>query len=106
MTSPCWGNSYCAQSIFTQMRKLTVKTYRLSYPRLLSRFRGAALLVSLALSSPAFAQNLLLDHATVHTVSGKTIENGQVLIRDGKIVAVGVSVPPSDAKTIDLYGQH
>jgi imidazolonepropionase-like amidohydrolase len=47
-----------------------------------------------------------LDHATVHTVSGKTIENGQVLIRDGKIVAVGVSLPASDAKTIDLYGQH
>lgn len=45
--------------------------------------------------------------ATVHTVSGADIPNGVVLIRGGKIAAVGagVTVPP-DATRIDLAGQH
>src|SRR5262245_2795366 len=81
------------------------KTQPHSKPRRRSLLLGNALLIAV-LPSPLFAQSLLLDHATVHTVSGKTIENGQVLIRDGKIAAVGVSLPANDAKIIDLYGQH
>src|SRR4051812_13877472 len=51
-------------------------------------------------------QNLLLSRATVHTVSGETLSPGQVLIQNGKIAAVGATIPPSSAQTIDLNGQH
>lgn len=44
---------------------------------------------------------------TVHPVSGPSIPNGVVVIRDGLIEAVGpnVSIPP-DATTIDVKGAH
>jgi len=48
---------------------------------------------------------------TVHTVDGETIENGVVLFKAGKIVAVGkvgdsrLSIP-ADAETIDVSGKH
>ena len=53
-----------------------------------------------------FAETLLLTGATVHTVSGATITNGQVLVKDGKIAAVGKSVSGEGAKEISLKGQH
>ena len=53
-----------------------------------------------------FAETLLLTGATVHTVSGATITNGQVLVRDGKIAAVGKSVSGGGAREISLKGQH
>jgi imidazolonepropionase-like amidohydrolase len=52
------------------------------------------------------AQSLLLSGATVHTISGETLSPGKVLIKDGKIVAVGTDLPAGDARTIDLTGQH
>lgn len=52
----------------------------------------------------ASAETLLLTGATVHTVSGGTITNGQVLVRDGKIAAVGSSVVAGDAIKIPLDG--
>jgi len=52
------------------------------------------------------AETLLLTGATVHTVSGETITNGQVLVRDGKIAAVGSSVSAADAKAVPLDGLH
>lgn len=54
----------------------------------------------------ASAETWLLTGATVHTVSGETITNGQVLVRDGKIAAVGKSVSADGAKEIPLAGQH
>jgi imidazolonepropionase-like amidohydrolase len=43
--------------------------------------------------------------ARVVTVSGATIENGTVIIQNGKIAAVGANVPiPSDAEKIDGKG--
>jgi imidazolonepropionase-like amidohydrolase len=57
-------------------------------------------------ANPALAQTLLLSGATVHTVSGETYSPGQVLIQNGKIAAVGASVPAGTAQTIDLKGQH
>jgi imidazolonepropionase-like amidohydrolase len=63
-------------------------------------------LVLLASAHPAFAQTLLLSGATVHTVSGETYSPGQVLIQNGKIAAVGATVPSGAAQTIDLKGQH
>jgi imidazolonepropionase-like amidohydrolase len=64
-----------------------------------------ALILALSIS-PGLTQNLLLSGATVHTVSGETFSPGQVLIQNGKIAAVGATVPPSSAQTIDLTGQH
>jgi len=52
------------------------------------------------------AETFLLTGATVHTVSGETITNGQVLVRDGKIAAVGKSVSGEGAKEISLPGQY
>lgn len=44
---------------------------------------------------------------TVHPVSGDVIEQGVVLVRDGKIVAVGKDVQvPAEAEVIDLAGKH
>ena len=43
------------------------------------------------------AETLLLTGATVHTISGETLAPGQVLIRDGKIAAVGKTVPADGA---------
>jgi imidazolonepropionase-like amidohydrolase len=52
------------------------------------------------------AESTLLTGATVHTVSGETISEGQVLIKDGKISAVGRSVSANGAKAVDLSGLH
>ena len=54
----------------------------------------------------AFGASLLLTGATVHTVSGDTLAPGQVLIQDGKIAAVGKTVPAGGVIPIDLAGQH
>ena len=64
-----------------------------------------ALLLGLACSQ-AFSQNVLLSGATVHTISGETFSPGQVLITDGKIAAVGATVPSGSAQVIELKGQH
>jgi imidazolonepropionase-like amidohydrolase len=55
----------------------------------------------------ADAKTLLFKNAVVHTVSGPTIEKGQVLITDGKITSVGNAGQNLAAdETIDLAGQH
>ncbi|HET6681512.1 MAG TPA: amidohydrolase family protein [Gemmatimonadaceae bacterium] len=65
---------------------------------------GAAVLVM----SPAAAnaQTIAITGGTVHPVSGPPIENGTVLIRDGRIAAVGANVTvPADARRIDATGK-
>jgi imidazolonepropionase-like amidohydrolase len=42
----------------------------------------------------------------VHTVSGETLSPGDVLVRDGKIVAVGKSLASAGTTVVDLKGQH
>jgi len=42
----------------------------------------------------------------VHTIAGETLAPGQVLIREGKIAAVGKSVTAEGAVSIDLAGHH
>jgi imidazolonepropionase-like amidohydrolase len=82
------------------------------------RFVGvvAALLTVLAASSvhaangPAVpsepAPVILIQNATILTVSHGSIEHGSILIRDGKIAEIGASVKaPKDAQVIDAGGQ-
>jgi imidazolonepropionase-like amidohydrolase len=59
-------------------------------------------------ASPAagVAQTVAITGGTVYPVSGPRIENGTVLIRDGKIVAVGANVAvPAGAQRIDATGR-
>ena len=49
---------------------------------------------------------VLIENATILTVSHGTIEHGSILIKDGKIAEVGLSVKaPKDAQIIDAAGQ-
>ena len=49
---------------------------------------------------------ILIRNATILTVSHGTIEKGDILIKDGKIAAVGTSVKaPADAQVIDAAGK-
>ncbi len=48
-----------------------------------------------------------IQGGTVLTMAGETIENGTVLIRDGRIVAVGAGVQvPGNAQLIDASGKY
>jgi imidazolonepropionase-like amidohydrolase len=59
-----------------------------------------------SLTSSAGAQTIAITGGRVHPVSGPVIENGTVLIRDGKITAVGANVTvPADAVRIDATGK-
>jgi imidazolonepropionase-like amidohydrolase len=54
------------------------------------------------------AKPFAIRNATILTAAGPTIQNGTIVVRDGKIVAVGgasVTVP-SDAEVIDAKGQY
>ncbi len=49
---------------------------------------------------------ILIQNATVLTVSHGTIEHGSILIKDGRILEVGQSIKaPKDAQVIDAAGQ-
>ena len=59
-----------------------------------------------AVSADAADRPLLLKNGNILTISGGTIQGGDILIRDGKIAAVGQSLAlPAGAETIDLQGQ-
>ena len=64
-------------------------------------------LALLALALPASAATTAIVGGKVHTVGPQgTIENGTVLIVDGRIAAVGADVDvPADAVTIDASGK-
>ena len=69
----------------------------------------AAFLMVAFMPSAAFAQasnTILIQNATILTISHGNIEHGSILIRDGKIAALGTDVKaPSDATVIDANGQ-
>lgn len=48
----------------------------------------------------------LLQNATIVTVTNGTIENGSILLTNGKIEAVGQNVDPGDAEVIDCSGHY
>lgn len=81
-------------------------------PSSASVVRGAAaasVIAALALpvlAAPAGAQTVAITGGRVYPVSGPAIENGTVLMRDGRIVAVGADVTvPADAQRIDATGK-
>ena len=50
---------------------------------------------------------IVFTNATLHPVDSKKIDQGMLLIKDGKIAAIGSQVEvPKGAKTIDLKGKH
>ncbi|HEX5724705.1 MAG TPA: amidohydrolase family protein [Longimicrobiaceae bacterium] len=60
----------------------------------------------LAAAAPATAQTIAIEGGTVHTLAGPPIANGTVLIRDGRIAAVGAGVAvPAGAIRIDARGK-
>jgi imidazolonepropionase-like amidohydrolase len=59
-----------------------------------------------AANPPEAAPVILIQNATILTVSHGTIEHGSILIKDGKIAEVGQSIKaPKDAQVIDAAGQ-
>jgi imidazolonepropionase-like amidohydrolase len=69
------------------------------------RLAALACLTALA-STQVDAQTIAITGGTVYPVSGPKIENGTVLIRDGRIVAVGANVAvPADAERVDARGK-
>jgi imidazolonepropionase-like amidohydrolase len=66
----------------------------------------AAAVSALGVASGAGAQTIAVTGGTVYPVSSAPIQNGTVLIRNGKIVAVGadVAIPP-DAQRVDATGK-
>lgn len=72
-----------------------------------SRFGAPALALLLAAAfAPLSAQTLAITGGRVFPVSGPPIDNGTVLIRDGRIVAVGRDVEiPQGAERIDATGR-
>jgi len=61
---------------------------------------------ALALSAPAFAETFAVTHARVLTAGpAGEIADGTVVIRDGRIAAVGAAVPvPAGARVVDAAG--
>jgi len=69
-------------------------------------FAGLAPHALRAANPPDAPSVILIQNATVLTVSHGTIEHGSILIKDGKIVEVGQSIKaPKDAQIVDAAGQ-
>jgi imidazolonepropionase-like amidohydrolase len=73
--------------------------------RLTSRL-AVALAVSVIAAVPAASQTIAITGGKVYPVSGPPIENGTVIITNGKIAAVGANVAiPAGAQRIDATGK-
>ena len=57
--------------------------------------------------APKQTGTTVISNATIHTGTGETIENGSIVLTDGKIVSVGKNVSaPAGATTINAQGKH
>jgi hypothetical protein len=68
---------------------------------------GGALALAFAATLPAFAQDVLIRNATVHTAGAQgTLKNADVLVRNGVIQAVGSGLAaPAGAGVVDAGGK-
>lgn len=56
---------------------------------------------------PDGANAIVIENATIHPVNGPAIERGSLVVKDGKIAAVGATVtPPAGSKTVNGEGMH
>lgn len=70
------------------------------------RHAGIVAAALLAAAAPAAAQTVAIEGGNVYTAVGAPIRGGTVLIRDGRIAAVGMNVPvPAGAVRIDARGK-
>jgi hypothetical protein len=66
----------------------------------------ALVLGTVALASTAAPQDLLIRNATVHTVTDRgTLERADVLVRSGRIAAVGTGLAASGATVVEANGR-
>lgn len=66
----------------------------------------ATVIVVLAGACSAFAQNLTITNARILDGTGRVIERGSVVVRDGKIVSVAAAAPAANAgRTINANGK-
>jgi imidazolonepropionase-like amidohydrolase len=62
---------------------------------------------SVAVAGAAENDTFMLKGATVHTMAGAAIENGSVIVRNGKIIGVGKNLAaPKDVRVIDGKGMQ
>jgi imidazolonepropionase-like amidohydrolase len=67
---------------------------------------ACVMVVASARPAPLAAQTIAITNGTVYPVSGPKLEGATVLIRDGRIVAVGTGVQvPAGARRIDATGK-
>jgi imidazolonepropionase-like amidohydrolase len=67
----------------------------------------ASLWIVLAMAASGQGQTILIRNATVLTVTKGTLQNGSVLVQDGKIAALGKNLSaPADATTVNGTGKY
>ena len=78
--------------------------FKTGSPRLV---RHLALLLCLTFTTSSWAETLFINDATVHTMGRlSVIQQGDILIRDGRIQSVGTALtPPADARVIEAQGR-
>ncbi len=77
-----------------------------AWTRIAKVLAAIAVCPTLTCAAETGAPTILIRNATILTASHGTIETGDILIKDGKIAAVGASVKaPADAQVIDATGQ-
>jgi hypothetical protein len=69
--------------------------------------RHALVALALAVAAPAFAQDVLIRHATVHTAGARgTLADSDVLVQGGRIAAVGKGLaPPPGTAVVEANGR-
>jgi imidazolonepropionase-like amidohydrolase len=70
-------------------------------------FTGTMASVSAQIPAPEQSQSIVIKGATIHTQTGSAIENGMLLMENGKISAIGNDFEvPENAMVKDLNGKH
>ena len=85
----------------------SIWTSRPSAGPLLRRLGLAACLLGLTATAAASAEVIAFSGATLHPVSGPPVEDGVLLVEDGRITALGGELElPAGARHVELGGKH